>query len=69
MYEKQKWEQTNGLPRKEHHQRQILGRTDQNYLVSVVGRPELWKQWGKDPESFERAVLANLEQSVSGQVT
>jgi hypothetical protein len=34
-----------------------------------VGRPELWKQWAKDPDSFERAVLANLEQSVSGQVT
>jgi hypothetical protein len=36
--------------------------------VSVVGRPELWKPWANDPESFERAVLADLEQSVSGQM-
>jgi hypothetical protein len=27
---------------------------------------ELWKPWANDPESFERAVLADLEQSVGG---
>jgi hypothetical protein len=35
------------------------GRGLEPYLVSVVGRPELWKPWANDPESFERAVLAN----------
>jgi hypothetical protein len=34
--------------------------------VSVVSRQELWKPWANDPESFERAVLADLEQSVGG---
>jgi hypothetical protein len=36
------------------------------YLVSVVGERELWKHWAKDPESFERAVLADLQQSLGG---
>jgi hypothetical protein len=27
-----------------------------------------WKPWANDPESFERAILVNLQQSVSGQV-
>jgi hypothetical protein len=36
------------------------------YLVSVVGEREPWRQWAKDPESFERAVLAHLEQKVGG---
>jgi hypothetical protein len=36
------------------------------YLVSVVSKRELWKPWANDPESFERAVLADLEQSVGG---
>jgi hypothetical protein len=31
------------------------------YLVSVVSRPELWKPWANDPESFERAVLVVAE--------
>jgi hypothetical protein len=34
--------------------------------VSVVSRPELWKPWAKDPESFERAVLADLEENLGG---
>jgi hypothetical protein len=34
--------------------------------VSVVSKRELWKPWANDPESFERAVLADLEQSVGG---
>jgi hypothetical protein len=36
------------------------------YLGSVVGEPELWKQWAKDPESFERAGLADLDRSLGG---
>jgi len=36
------------------------------YLVGVVSKRELWKPWANDPESFERAVLADLEQSVGG---
>jgi hypothetical protein len=36
------------------------------YLVSVVSKPELWKPWANDAESFERAVLADLEQSMGG---
>jgi hypothetical protein len=35
------------------------------YLVSVVNKRELWKPWANDPESFERAVLADLERRVS----
>ena len=31
-----------------------------------MGERELWKPWANDPESFERAVLADLEQSVGG---
>jgi hypothetical protein len=31
-----------------------------------VGERELWKQWAKDPESFERTVLVDLEQSLGG---
>jgi hypothetical protein len=38
----------------------------EQYLVSVVSKRELWKPWANDPESFERAVLADLEQSVGG---
>jgi hypothetical protein len=34
--------------------------------MSVVGSSELWKPWAHDPESFERAVLADLEQEVGG---
>jgi hypothetical protein len=34
--------------------------------VSVVGRRELWKPWADDPESFERTVLADLEESLGG---
>jgi hypothetical protein len=34
--------------------------------MSVVGDRDLWKQWAKDPESFECAVLADLEQSLGG---
>jgi hypothetical protein len=36
------------------------------YLVGVVSKRELWKPWASDPESFEREVLADLEQSVGG---
>lgn len=28
--------------------------------------PEPWEPWANDPESFERAVLANLEPKLSG---
>jgi len=45
------------------------GRFNYNHLVSVVGEREPWKPWAKDPESYERAVLADLEQRVSGQVS
>jgi len=31
-----------------------------------VSKRELWKPWANDPESFERAVLVDLEQSVGG---
>ena len=31
-----------------------------------MGERELWKQWAKDPESFERTVLADLDQSLGG---
>ena len=34
--------------------------------MSVLRNRELWKPWANDPESFERAVLADLEQSVGG---
>jgi hypothetical protein len=34
--------------------------------VSVVGRPELWKPWANDAESFEGAALAHLERMVGG---
>jgi hypothetical protein len=34
--------------------------------VSVVGSSELWKPWANDPESFERAVLADLEEILGG---
>jgi hypothetical protein len=34
--------------------------------VSVVSRQELWKPWANDPESFERAVLADLEENLGG---
>jgi hypothetical protein len=34
--------------------------------VSVVSERELWKPWANDPESFEHAVLADLEQRVGG---
>jgi hypothetical protein len=34
--------------------------------VSVVSERELWKPWANDPESFESAALADLEQSVGG---
>ena len=37
------------------------------YLVSVVST-ELWKPWANDAESFERAVLADLERRVSKPV-
>jgi hypothetical protein len=33
--------------------------------MSVVGSSEPWKPWANDPESFERAVLADLERRVS----
>jgi hypothetical protein len=36
--------------------------------VNVVTRPELWKPWANDAESFERAVLADLERRVSKPV-
>ena len=38
------------------------------YLVSVGSRRELWKPWANDAESFERAVLADLERRVSKPV-
>jgi len=31
-----------------------------------VGEREPWKPWANDPESFERAVLADLELNVGG---
>jgi hypothetical protein len=34
-----------------------------------VGERELWKSWANDRESFERAVLADLEKRVSGQIS
>jgi hypothetical protein len=34
--------------------------------MSTMGERELWKPWANDAESFERAVLAELEQSVGG---
>jgi hypothetical protein len=34
--------------------------------MSVVGSSELWKPWANDPESFERAVLADLEENLGG---
>ena len=34
--------------------------------MSVVGRPELWKPWANEPESFERAILADLEEASVG---
>ena len=37
--------------------------------MSVVGEREPWKPWADDPESFERAVLADLEQRVAHPVT
>jgi hypothetical protein len=35
-------------------------------ILRVVDRRELWKPRASDPESFERAVLADLEQSMGG---
>jgi hypothetical protein len=43
-----------------------LGSFIKTTFVSIVGRRELWEPWANDPESFERAVLADLEQSVGG---
>ena len=37
--------------------------------MSVVGDREPWKPWANDPDSYERAVLADLEQRVGGQVS
>ena len=37
-----------------------------SYLVGVVSKREPWKPWANDPESFERAVLADLDQRVGG---
>jgi hypothetical protein len=34
--------------------------------MSVVGGQQPWKPWASDAESFERAVLADLEQRVGG---
>lgn len=34
-----------------------------------MGGQEPWKPWANEPESFERAVLADLEQRLSGAVT
>jgi hypothetical protein len=34
--------------------------------VTVVSKWELWKPWANDPESFERAVLADLEENLGG---
>ena len=31
-----------------------------------MSKRELWKPWANDPESFERAALVDLEQSVGG---
>ena len=37
----------------------------ETYLMSVVGSSEPWRPWVNDPESFDRAVLADLERRVS----
>lgn len=37
--------------------------------MSVVGEREPWKPWANDPESYETAVLADLEQRVAHPVT
>jgi hypothetical protein len=37
--------------------------------VNVVTRPEPWKPWANDPESFERATLANLDRMVGGHTS
>jgi hypothetical protein len=34
-----------------------------------VGGQEPWKPWANDAESFERAVIADLEQRLSGSMT
>ena len=34
--------------------------------MSAVSKRELWKPWANDPESFERAVLADLEENLGG---
>jgi hypothetical protein len=38
-------------------------------LVSAVGERAPWKPWANDPESFERAILADLEQRMTHPVT
>jgi hypothetical protein len=35
-------------------------------ILRVVDRGEPWKPWANDAESFERAVLAELEQMLGG---
>jgi hypothetical protein len=48
--------------------RRALGRAEEleAYIVTVVSKRELWKPWANDPESFERAVLADLEENLGG---
>ena len=39
----------------------MRGSFDYAHFVSVVDEREPWKPWANDPESYETAVLADLE--------